>query len=119
MNKLQLYKQIREELGAHYEKELRNVEALLKSGCETVAGSNGRLFCSKTDSLIANGDANKVFREELGEALRLILERYQRGLRREVAALGLAKDSQSWEGDEELTASQALHGNGHAMLDPH
>ena len=119
VNKLQIYKQIREELAAHYEKELRNVDALLKSGCETVTGANGRLFCAKTESLIAGGEANKVFREELSEAVRLILERYQRALRREVSALGLTKDDPPWNAEEEILSSQATRSNGHAGHDTH
>jgi len=96
VNKFHLYRQIREELAAHYDKELRSVSTLLKDGVEFVAGPNSRIACSKTESLVASGDANKVFREELNEAVRLILERYHRSLGKEVQTLGLTFDDDSW-----------------------
>lgn len=97
MNKFQLYRQIREELAAHYDKELRNVTALLEGGVEAVVGSGTRVTCSKTDSLVANGDASKVFREEMSEALKLILERYHRSLRKEIETLGLSYEHEEWK----------------------
>lgn len=106
MNKFHLYRQIREELAAHYDKELRNVSTLLKDGVEVVAGPNSRIACSKTDSLVASGDANKVFREELSEAVRLILERYHRSLSKEVQTLGLSFDDDNWtDGNADLGGS--------------
>jgi hypothetical protein len=119
VNKFQLYKQIREELAAHYEKELRTVDALLKSGCDSLVSGNARLSCSKTDALVSSGDANKVFREELSEAVRLILERYQRGLRREVAALGLVGENGNWDDSDAVLSAQLSRSNGHSGLDPH
>ena len=97
VNKFQLYRQIREELAAHYDKEVRNVGALLEEGVEVVVGSNTRVTCSKTESLVSNGDASKVFREEMSEAVHLILERYQRSLRKEIEALGLSYEKDSWD----------------------
>jgi len=96
VNKFHLYRQIREELAAHYDKELRNVSALLQEGVEAVVGPNTRVACSKTESLVANGDASKVFREEMSEAVRLILERYHRSLRKEVETLGLTFENEGW-----------------------
>ena len=45
--------------------------------------------------------------------------RYQRALRREVAALGLTKDDPPWNAEEELLSSQATRSNGHAGHDTH
>lgn len=97
VNKFHLYRQIREELAAHYEKELRNVSALLQEGIESVVGPSTRVACSKTESLVANGDASKVFREEMSEAVRLILERYHRSLHKEVETLGLSFEKEGWK----------------------
>lgn len=97
MNKFHLYRQIREELAAHYDKELRSVSALLQEGVDAITGPNTRVVCSKTESLVANGDASKVFREEMGEALRLILERYHRSLRKEAETLGLTFENDTWQ----------------------
>lgn len=97
MNKFQLYRQIREELAAHYEKELRTVTAVLEEGVEAIASSNTRLACSPADSLVTNGDAHKVFREELTESMRFILERYQRSLRKEIETLGIKFDTENWK----------------------
>ncbi len=109
VNKFHLYRQIREELAAHYDKELRNVSALLQEGVEFVAGPKSRVACSKTETLVASGDANKVFREELSEAIRLILERYHRSLSKEVETLGLSFEKDSWtETKTELGGSQNL-----------
>ena len=109
MNKFHLYRQIREELAAHYDKELRSVSTVLQEGVEFVAGPNSRIACSKTESLVASGDANKVFREELSEAIRLILERYHRSLSKEVETLGLSFEDDSWtEAKAELSGSQTL-----------
>ncbi len=96
VNKFHLYQQIREELATNYDKELRNVSALLQEGVEAVAGPNIRVACFKTESLVANGDASKVFREEMSEAVRLILERYHRSLRKEVETLGLSFENDDW-----------------------
>ncbi|MCH9765643.1 MAG: hypothetical protein K0U34_06585 [Alphaproteobacteria bacterium] len=97
MNKFQLYRQIREELAAHYDKELRSVVALLEEGVDAVVGANARITCTNADSLVTNGDASKVFREEMSEAVRLILERYQRSLRKEIETLGLTYDGDGWK----------------------
>lgn len=97
VNKFQPYRQIREELATHYEKELRNVSALLEEGVEGVVSANTRISVGKTESLVANGDASKVFREEINEAVRLILERYHRSLRKEVETLGLRYSEEGWK----------------------
>lgn len=116
MNKFHLYRQIREELAAHYDKELRNVSALLQEGVEAVVGPNTRVACSKTESLVSNGDASKVFREEISEAVRLILERYHRSLHKEVETLGLTFEKEGWtEPKADLGSSHNLspgHRNG-------
>lgn len=96
VNKFQLYRQIREELVAHYEKELRNVSAVLQEGVDCISSANNRLSCGGSELLVVNGEANKAFREETAEAMRLILERYQRSLRKEIEALGLAVENDTW-----------------------
>lgn len=122
VNKFHLYRQIREELAAHYDKELRNVSALLQEGVEAVVGSNTRVACSKTESLVANGDASKVFREEMSEAIRLILERYHRSLSKEVETLGLSFEKDAWkEPQADLGSAHGLapsHRNGNGA-EPH
>ena len=108
MNKFQLYRQIREELATHYDKELRNVAALLEEGVDAVVGANTRVTCSKTESLVINGDASKVFREEMTEAVRLILERYHRSLCKEIETLGLSYENDDWkESDSALSGSMS------------
>lgn len=97
VNKYQLYRQIRDELAGHYERELKAVSGLVEEGLDGLVGAGARVACVKTDSLIANGDANKVFREEINEAVRLILERYQRALRKEIDGLGLTVDEPNWQ----------------------
>lgn len=123
VNKYQLYRQIRDELAGHYERELKAVSALIEEGLDDLVGAGARVACVKTDSLIANGDANKVFREEINEAARLILERYQRALRKEIDGLGLSVDEPTWQESAKGTYTNAVShpptlGNGKGA-EPH
>lgn len=97
MNKFELYRQIRGELTTHYDKEQRLVSTLLDEGVEAVVSTSARIACAESDTLVANGEASKVFRQEINEAIRIILERYQRALRKEVEALGLSNESSRWQ----------------------
>ena len=89
MNKYQLYKQIRQELAISCDRELKAVAEILDSGLLTISGGNATLDVGTPNALNSMSEAGRVFREELGEAVSVILERYRRSLHKEVAGLGL------------------------------
>ena len=55
MNKFQYYKEIRQELGFDYDKELQDVRILLEQGVTTIAGAHVGLQFSTANSLVALG----------------------------------------------------------------
>jgi hypothetical protein len=89
MNKYQLYKQIRQELAIGCDRELNAVSDILESGVMSLNGANATLDVGSLNSLNSMSESGRVFREELGEAVRVILERYRRSLQKEIASLGL------------------------------
>lgn len=89
MNKYQLYKQIRIELATSCDKEMKAVTELLESGLNSIVGGKVTIELTTSNSLNAMSEAGRIFREELSEATRLILERYRRNLRKEIVGLGL------------------------------
>lgn len=89
MNKYQLYKQIRQELATGCDKELKAVSELLDSGITSITGGDATLEVALADSVNSMSEAGRVFRDELNESMRLILDRYRRNLQKEIASLGL------------------------------
>ena len=89
MNKYQVYRELRDELTGAYERELQNVREILDTGVAEIAGGRVTLQCSEHASVVQLGEAGKIFRDEIGDSLRLILERYERNLSKESASLGL------------------------------
>lgn len=89
MNKYQVYKEIREELGADFEKEFKDLQELLTKGVSVIGNAHATLQLVDPKSLAAFGEARKILTEEIEESLRLILERYERNLKKEVGSLGL------------------------------
>jgi hypothetical protein len=89
VNKYQLYKQIRQELAIGCDRELKAVSEILESGVMALSGINATLDVGSQNSLNSMSESGRVFREELGEAVRVILERYRRSLQKEIAGLGL------------------------------
>ena len=89
MNKYQLYKQIRQELATGCADELAAVTDLLQSGVTMISGPGSSVDVGAQNSFSSMSEAGRIFREELADAVRLILERYQRNLRKEIVGLGL------------------------------
>lgn len=89
MNKYQLYKQIRQELAVSCDREIKAVSDILDTGLMSITGSTAALDVGTPNSLNSMSEAGRVFREELGEAVRVILERYRRSLQKEIVGLGL------------------------------
>ena len=89
LNKYKLFKQIRGELAESCSKELRAVEEILQRGLTIVAGGMATIEINTPNSLNSMSESGRIFRDELAQTTRLILERYQRNLKKEMAALGL------------------------------
>ena len=89
MNKYQLYKQIRQELATGCADELAAVTDLLQNGFTAIGSPTASLDVGAQNSFSSMSEAGRIFREELADAVRLILERYQRNLRKEIVGLGL------------------------------
>ena len=86
---VETYKKLRQELSIDYVSEISRVKNLLANGIGDVHDGKALLDVSQTGSLVALGEARKVFREEAWRAMQLILERYERNLKREALGLGI------------------------------
>lgn len=89
LNKYKLFKQIRGELAESCTKELHAVDEILQRGLSIVAGGMATIEINTPNSLNSMSESGRIFRDELTQTTRLVLERYQRNLKREMAALGL------------------------------
>lgn len=89
MNKQQVYRELRHELSTQYHAELQVVRDLLESPAQLLTNGETQLHLDGPVTLPASGEAGKVFREEVADALGIILERYARNLAKEIDELGL------------------------------
>ena len=91
MNKQELFKELRDELAVAYEAELSNVHGLLENGITTLNNDKYQVRLDQSASLAAKGEAGKIFREEVADAMNLIIERYARNLIKEIEHLGIRR----------------------------
>ena len=91
MNKQQLFQELRDELASAYTEELASVHGLLESGLTAIKNERAQVHLQEPASLAAKGEAGKIFREELTDAMNLILERYARNLVKEIEHLGIRR----------------------------
>lgn len=89
MSKQEQLLELRNELTSAYQSELRNVQRLIESGVSRIENPEACLSLSTAKSLAMSGEAGEIFCDELGDAVMLVLERYERNLRKEMARLGL------------------------------
>lgn len=115
MNKYQLYKQIRQELATGCDKELKAVSEILDSGITAIAGGEATLDVALADSVNSMSEAGRVFRDELNESMRLILDRYRRNLQKEIASLGL--DDVRIDTSPQPTRTRGSNGSTQARTD--
>ncbi len=91
MNKQELFQELRDELTSAYTEELAHVQSLLESGLTTIQNERSHVQLQDQTSIAAKGEAGKIFREELADAMTLILERYARNLVKEIEHLGIRR----------------------------
>ncbi|MEM9354794.1 MAG: hypothetical protein AAGB04_01155 [Pseudomonadota bacterium] len=91
MNKQELFQELRDELTSAYTEELASVQSLLESGLTTIQNERSHVQLQDQTSIAAKGEAGKIFREELADAMTLILERYARNLVKEIEHLGIRR----------------------------
>ena len=91
MNKQELFQELRDELTSAYTEELSSVQSLLESGLTTIQNERSQVQIQDQTSIAAKGEAGKIFREELADAMTLILERYARNLVKEIEHLGIRR----------------------------
>ncbi|MEM7559944.1 MAG: hypothetical protein AAF346_16025 [Pseudomonadota bacterium] len=91
MNKQELFQELRDELTSAYTEELASVQSLLESGLTTIQNERSLVELQDQTSIAAKGEAGKIFREELADAMTLILERYARNLVKEIEHLGIRR----------------------------
>ncbi len=91
MNKQELFQELRDELASAYTEELASVHGLLEGGLTAIKNERSQVHLQETGSIAAKGEAGKIFREELSDAMNLILERYARNLVKEIEHLGIRR----------------------------
>lgn len=91
MNKQELFQELRDELASAYTEELASVQSLLESGLTSIKNERSEVEIHDQSSIAAKGEAGKIFREELSDAMNLILERYARNLVKEIEHLGIRR----------------------------
>ena len=91
MNKQELFQELRDELASAYTEELASVQSLLESGLTSIKNERSEVEIQDQSSIAAKGEAGKIFREELSDAMNLILERYARNLVKEIEHLGIRR----------------------------
>jgi hypothetical protein len=94
MDKRQSFIEMRAELSAAYETELRNVQMLLQDGVTRIENDVVAIQLSEPRPLAADGEAGQTFSDEFADMLNCTLERYERNLRKEIERLGLNPSSE-------------------------
>ena len=96
MDKRQSFIEMRAELSAAYEIELKNVQLLLRDGATRIENDVVAIQLSEPRPLAADGEAGQIFSDEFTDMLNCTLERYERNLKKEIERLGLsAPDEQN------------------------
>ena len=67
------------------------MQSLLESGLTSIKNERSEVEIHDQSSITAKGEAGKIFREELSDAMNLILERYVRNLVKEIEDLGIRR----------------------------
>ena len=115
MRKQEQFKELRDELTLEYQKELSDVQKLLDGGVTCIENGQAAIYFGEKNSLILDGEAGRVFREEVADALAITLARYARNLAKEVESLGL-KFPQDKPGVARMNGDQHVNGEQHRGL---
>jgi len=89
MSKQRQLLELRQELALAYRDELNRIQKLINGGISRIENPEAFVFVTGTKSLVLNGEAGQVFRDEVGDSVLLALERYERNLQKEMSRLGL------------------------------
>ncbi|MGI9406462.1 MAG: hypothetical protein ACR2O4_08835 [Hyphomicrobiaceae bacterium] len=91
MDKMKTFKTLRKQLATEYEAEILAVNDLLHNGIEAIGGTQSTLNVSLRDPDTSIGDARRAMAEDLQNSVRMVMQRYAKGLEDEIADLGLLK----------------------------
>lgn len=91
MNKQEHSQELRDELASAHIEALPSVQSLLKSGLTSIKNERSELEIDDQSSIGTKGEAGKISREELSDAINLILECYACNLAKETEQLGIRR----------------------------